>query len=317
MTPLLTIQTIDPGVAALAATLLVAAIGLALAGWSGMTFNKPASRRASGSWQMRAGLATACAMAAFIITQWPVVTLWGGVAGWFIPTLRSSKTHRQQAVARVDAIADWIETVRGSVAGYAGLQQALKSSAEFAPAPIQAEVNALVARLQHNSTSSAVRHFAHDMSHPMADLVAACLMLTERNAAGNLPQVLSMTAQAARDNASLLRQVEAGRASTQSQGKLVALVTGCVSLLLVVFRRDFVSSYDSFTGQIALFIICSIFFVSGVAMYRLSKPAEVERVFGKVGAGNAPPSSETPERSDDQMETNPEQGEEDPCLPLL
>lgn len=285
MISLLTIRSIDPGLAAMIAILSVLALAVGLAGWKGIEFSAtPAARRKETGVEVRIALAVGCAVAAFIVTRWPVLTVYAAIGGWFIPTLRANKSKRREAIARVDAIAEWIETVRGNVAGYAGLQQALKASAEFAPEPIQPEVRALVARLQHNTIAESVRQFAKDMAHPMADLVAACLILTERNSAGNLPQVLSMTAQTARDNASLLRQVEAGRASTQSQGRLVALITGSVSLLLVLFRREFVESYDSTVGQIALFVICSIYLVSGIAMYRLSRPAEVERVFGRVGA---------------------------------
>ena len=62
----------------------------------------------------------------------------------------------------------------------------------------------------------------------MPDMVVSCLVLASSRSAGSLAPVLAKTAQAARDSASMMRQIDAGRRASQSQAKLVAIVTGLI-----------------------------------------------------------------------------------------
>lgn len=53
-------------------------------------------------------------------------------------------------------------------------------------------------------------------------------------------------------------------------------------LFLVVFRRDFLAPYDTLGGQIALTVIGGLFTFAGYAMYKLGRPKEPVRVFGRL-----------------------------------
>lgn len=228
--------------------------------------------------------AAVAAAAMFAVTGWPVPTLFAALGGWFFLTMKNAKRRRRESIDRVDAIASWVESVRDNISGSAGLQQALRMSADHAPGPIRGEVRDLVLRLQHESVTVALRRFAADLAHPTADMAVGCLILASSRSAGSLASVLAKTAQAARDSASMMRHVDAGRVATQSQAKIVSLIAGCGALFLIISQREFVAPFASTNGQIALFVICTMVSISAFAIYQLSKPVHPTRVFKGVEA---------------------------------
>jgi hypothetical protein len=123
-------------------------------------------------------------------------------------------------------------------------------------------------------------------------MAVGCLILASSRSAGSLASVLAKTAHAARDSASMMRQVDASRTATQSQAKLVGLISGLGAMFLIASSRKFVAPYDTFGGQIALFIICGVFTASAVVLYTLSKPVTPERVF--KGVEQAPAETQVP-----------------------
>lgn len=213
------------------------------------------------------------------LTRWPVAALFVGAVGAFLPTLTVAKKRRRESIERVDAIATWVESLRDTMAASAGIHQALRASAAVAPAPIRTEVRDLVVRLQHESTSDALRRFAADVAHPLADMVVATLILATARSAGRLQDALAMASRTARDSASMMRHIESGRASVQAQSKLAGLVSAGIVAIIITTRRDFLTPFDSIAGQIAMFIICSMFFGSAFMLYRLSKPVDPRRIF--------------------------------------
>jgi Flp pilus assembly protein TadB len=222
--------------------------------------------------------------AAFITTGWPVMMGFGALAGWFLPTFATAKRRRRESVERIEAIAVWTESLRDTMAASAGLQEALRTSARVAPNPIRTEVRDLALRLQHQTTTAALRQFAADMAHPLADLVVASLVLAASRHGGSLQSVLLMTAKAARDSAAMMRHVEAGRARIYSQARMAGWVSFGMIGFLILTQRDFLAPFGTLAGQIMLLVIGGAFFGSGVAVYRLSRSVEPRRVFADIEA---------------------------------
>ena len=276
---------VDTQTAVIAAVLGAFGLVLILVGWLGIippfTSNKALATEV-GELGIRVACTIGGALGLYVYTGWPVAGIFGGIAGWFFLTLKNAKRRRHEAIDRVDAIATWVENLRDNISGSAGLQQALRMSADHAPGPIRNEVRDLVLRLHHEAVAPSLRRFAADVAHPTADMAVGCLILASSRSAGSLASVLAKTAQAARDGASMMRQVDAGRSATQSQAKLVAVITGLAALFLIASRREFVSPYDTVGGQIALTVIFATFTASAVALYQLSKVVEPERVFRGV-----------------------------------
>lgn len=266
---------------------VIAAIGVLLvaAGWFGLLPTGSAkSDAAKGVAQtsMGLGLAAGGFVAGFLLTGWLALALWFAAFGAFMPTLRSAKRERREAINRVDAIATWVETVRDNISGAAGLTQALRNSAANAPDPIRAEVRDLVLRLQHEAVVPSLRRFAADLAHPTADMTVGCLILASTRSAGSLSEILANTSQAARDSASMMRQIDAGRVQNQSQAKMVAIIAGVISLLMILTDGDFLDPYDTIAGQVVLFVIGAFGAGATTAMYRLARPQTPMRVFAGV-----------------------------------
>jgi len=286
--PLLGIGILDTRGVVVAVSLAALGLVILTAGWFGVipVVNRT-KVRAIGETGARILGATGAATVLFAISGWPVVAGFGAVGGWFAITLKNAKRERKAAIERVDAIATWVESIRDNISGAAGLQQALRNSGNHVPEPIRAEVRDLVLRLQHESVVPSLRRFAADIAHPTADMTVGCLILASTRSAGSLAGVLANTAQAARDNAAMMRQVEASRVASQSQAKLVGGIAGAMSLFIVLSQGEFVDPYDSFVGQIALFFMCAAVAGSVLSMYRLARPVPPIRVFQGVEIAEA------------------------------
>lgn len=282
---------VSPTRFALAVMLCVVGLLLIGAAFLGL-LPEPKRRTDSGSEREVETIATRLVFAligvvtVFMATGWPVGMLYAGLGGFFFPTFASAKRQRRAAIDRIEAIATWTESLRDTMAASAGLQEALRTSARVAPEPIRAEVRDLALRLQHQSTSSALRQFAADMKHPLSDLVVASLVLSASRHGGSLQSVLLMTARAARDSAAMMRQVEAGRARIYSQARMAGWVTFLMASFLILTQEAFIRPYSTFAGQLALLVIGGAFFGSGVAVYKMSRPVEPRRVFADIESWN-------------------------------
>lgn len=215
----------------------------------------------------------------FVGTGWPVMAFFLAIGGFYIPTLSGAKAARRAEIEKVEAMATWIESVRDNIAGSAGLTQALRQSADNAPQIIRGPIRDMALRLQHQSIQLALKKLAAELANPSSDLVVACLVLATTRSAGGLGTALAQTAQTARDSATMMRQIEASRAASASQARVTAIITAAMAAGLILFKRDFVEPYNSFGGQIALFIIMSLAAGTVVMLQNMSKPNVPERVF--------------------------------------
>ena len=286
LSPLLAFGIVDQDTVVLASVLAASGLLLIVGGWFGLlpafTTDSSTGTGSASRVPMRLGLTAIGVVGGFLLTGWPVFAFFAGAFGAFYPTLRHAKRERRDAIDRVDAIATWVETIRDNISGAAGLTQALRNSASNAPEPIRAEVRDLVLRLQHESVVPSLRKFAADVAHPTADMAVGCLILASSRSAGNLSTILANTAQAARDSASMMRHVEAGRVQHQSQAKMVAGIAGAVSLMMILGDGEFLEPYNTLGGQIGLFVICMMGAVAVGALYKLAKPVPPVRVFAGV-----------------------------------
>ena len=100
---------------------------------------------------LRIGLAVGAAVVVGAATGWPVGAVLAGLAGWGAPGLLGGAKRHQAAVGRIEAVAGWAEMLRDTMAGSAGLEQAIVATAPLAPLPIRAEVATLAVRLRRRA----------------------------------------------------------------------------------------------------------------------------------------------------------------------
>jgi Flp pilus assembly protein TadB len=260
---------------------------LVIAGWRGIDLPRPtrtSTRPKVERANLRIGLAVGAAVVVGAATGWPVGALLAALAGWGAPGLLTGAKGGSLAVARIEAIAGWAEMLRDTMAGAAGLEQAIVATAPVAPLPIRAEVVTLAVRLEGERLAPALRAFADEVADPTCDLVVAALILAAEHQAQRLGELLGSLAQAARDQATMRLRVEAGRARTRTSVRVIVGATGGLALGLAIVNRGYLAPYDSAVGQLVLLLVGGVFAAAFMWLAKMTRPASVERFLGNGAA---------------------------------
>ena len=200
-------------------------------------------------------LAVAAGMAGVVFTRWPVAALAAAGLGWFSTDLFGGKGARERAIARTESIASWTEMLRDTLSGAHGLEEAIITSAEIAPAAIRPEVTSLAIRLERDPLDRALRSFAEDLAHPSGDLVVTALTLAAGGSVGDLNELLGTLALAAREEAAMRLRVDAARARLRTAVRVIAGVTGVTALGLILLNRPYLDVYGAPIGQLVLAVV--------------------------------------------------------------
>jgi Flp pilus assembly protein TadB len=279
------------GMTTLAAALLGGLAGLgaliAVAGWLGTPVrDERASRRGRGLDQLnlRLGLAVAAAVLVGALTRWPVAMAAAALFGWTAPTLLGARARRRREAERTEAVARWAEQLRDTMTAAAGLHEAIGVTARVAPLPIRSEVQELAARLRRVPLADAARHFSAAIGNAAGDQVAVALILASERHGARLAEVLGRVAAATRAEAALHLRIEAQRARTYSQARLISGVIAGVVAVYVVLNREYLAPFATVSGQLVLALVCGLWFASLWALVRLAEVASGERLLGQVAA---------------------------------
>lgn len=219
----------------------------------------------------RVPFAIAAGLILLVVTRWPVLAVAGGVLVFFGPALFGGGASEKRAIAQLEGLAAWTESLRDTIAGAVGLEQAIPATAYAAAPAISPELIALSDRLRvRTPLPVALQRFADDLDDPSADLIVAALMLNARLRGPGLRDVLTSLAGSAREELEMRRRVVASRASTRRSVQIVVGISVFFVLGLTLFNRSYVEPYSSFIGQLVLLIVLAFFGAGFVWMRRLS-----------------------------------------------
>ncbi|MPZ93844.1 MAG: type II secretion system protein [Propionibacteriales bacterium] len=214
-----------------------------------------------------------------VVTEWIVMAFALGflVAMW--TRIFGGASSERAQIARLDGLASWTESLRDTIAGAVGLEQAIPATAVNASPTIKPQLNLLVDRLRiREPLHDALMKFADDLDDPSADLIVAALILNARLRGPGLREVLSSLSESAREELDLRRKVEAQRKSTRRSVQVVVAITLGVAGMLAIFNGEYVEPYNSFTGQIVL-AVCVAIFAGGILWLRKLAGIEVPERF--------------------------------------
>jgi Flp pilus assembly protein TadB len=203
-----------------------------------------------------------------VVTRWPVAAIaaTGLALAW--PFLVGGARSERRAAERLEALAIWTESLRDTIAGAVGLEQAIISTSR---APIAAELVTLADRLRVRVPLPVALHrLADDLDDPSADLVVAALLLNSRLRGPGLRQVLTSLSGSARAELEMRGRVLAGRAATRRSVQIVVAFTIGFVLLLVLFNPSYVEPYNHPFGQLVLVIVIGFFGLGFLWLKRLS-----------------------------------------------
>lgn len=230
----------------------------------------------------RFGISVVVTIVVWLLTRWPMAGVSAGAVAAMIPLLLDARRQRDADLERLEAIASWAEMLRDTIASHAGLTQAIDITAEVAPLPIRAEVRTLSLRCQRMPLSSALREFAADMDDAAADLIVSALVIADEHQAQNLSGLLGEIAGSSREMASMRLRIEASRARTFASARSMIIITFGIAVGLVTFSPEFLSPYDTATGQLVLGLIGALFAGAVAGLISLSKPEPAPRLLAGI-----------------------------------
>jgi Flp pilus assembly protein TadB len=211
-------------------------------------------------------------LVALLATRWPALAVGIGVLVAFWPAMFGGLREERNAITRLEGLAAWTESLRDTIAGAVGLEQAIPATAYAASPSIQPQLRLLVDRLRVRvPMPAALLRFADDLDDPSADLVVAALILNARLRGPGLRQVLTTLADSARAELDMRQRVMASRASTRRSVQIIVGVTVLFVIGLPLLNRTYVEPYGTPAGQLVLAVVLGIFALGFLWMRRLSR----------------------------------------------
>lgn len=215
-----------------------------------------------------------------LITRWPVAVIAATTAGWFIP-LPGQRARRTSAEGRTEAIALWTEMLRDAAGTARGIEGMLTATAPSAPVAIRTEVLRMARRLEYEPIDVALDGLAHDLAHPIGDLVVTALRLAATAGAKRVRLVLDDLATAAHQEASMHRRVDVARQRPRTTMQLVAVIVGVFIGGLLVFSRSYLHPYSTPLGQLVLAVVAVYWALGLMWMSRMGRLAEQDRFLAR------------------------------------
>lgn len=232
----------------------------------------------------RVPVAVGAGLLVLLLTRWVVAAAAFGVLILMWDRLFGGSKEARRSVARIDALAAWTESLRDTIAGAVGLEQAIPATTHAAAPAIRAELESLSDRLRVRvPLPEALQRFADELDDSGADLIIAALMLNARLRGPGLRDVLSSLADSARAELDMRQRVNAGRRSTERSVQIVVGVSVFFVVGLALFNPTYVEPYNSPVGQIVLTVVLA-FFAAGIVWLRRLSVFEVPARFLRTRA---------------------------------
>ena len=239
-------------------------LAAALMGWRPPTRTRASKGRGNALWgsaaRRRALIALGVAVLVAVLTRWPVAAGAAAAVIYLWPTMFGGGKTATGQVERVEALATWTESLRDSIAGSVGLEDAIRHSLTAAPPVLQPALQRLEGRLRVQiPLTQALAAFAEEFEDSSADLVVAALILNSKLRGPGLVATLTALANAAREEVDMRRRIEEGRKSLRRTALIIVGATAIFAGGMAVFSRDYVAPYSTPLGQLMLAVVLSVF----------------------------------------------------------
>ena len=237
---------------------------------------------------VRGGIALIIGILVLVATGWIVAGIGVALLVYSWRSLGGAASERK-TMARLESLATWTESLRDTIAGAVGLEQAIPSSIRVADVSLREPLTKLVDRLHTRVPMHvALRRFADDLDDPSADMIIAALIINSRLRGPGLRALLGALAVSVREELDMRRKVNAGRRSTRRSVQIVVAVSVGMAIALAVLDHTFLSPYDGVYGQFVLVIIGAIYAAGILWLRRLATFETPQRLLGTPGAATVP-----------------------------
>lgn len=220
---------------------------------------------------IRGAIAIIVGVLVLVATRWVVAGIGATLLALAWRSLGGAASERR-AMARLEGLATWTESLRDTIAGAVGLEQAIPASLRAAAPSLQEPLARLVDRMHTRMPmADALRRFSDDLNDPGADLIIAALIINARLRGPGLRDLLSALSDSVREELDMRRKVNAERRSTRRSVQIVVAVSVGLALALGIFDHSYVRAYNSVVGQMVLAIVAALYAASFLWLRKLAK----------------------------------------------
>jgi tight adherence protein B len=244
-----------------------------------------ASRRRGFGGGRLLGLAVVVTVLVLAVTRWPVAAVLAGALVALWPRLAGGGAVERRAVAKIEAVAAWTESLRDTAAAASGLEYAIPATLDSAPPLLERPLRALTYRLAARvPLPQALTLFAEEVDDAAADIVVAALSLNARQRAGGLSRVLTALAANTRAELEIRRKVLLERNAVRRQSQQVAVLGLLLAVGQAVLAPDWFAPYGTPVGQGVLAVLVGAYLALAVRLRRLADPEPQPRFLGRADA---------------------------------
>lgn len=245
------------------------------------SFTEPPPRREKPPWLNREVSGTVLIWIAISVviglvcwfgSGWPAVGLGAAALVWVFKFWLRANRERAVYFKTTEAISTWVDMVKDSLAGGAGLSQAIEATVPVAPDIVRPHVVRLAGSQRTTSQSAALRQFAEDLAHPTSDLVVQALITASEHQGRDLPNLLAKTSEQARARNASVLQTESERAQLYTEAWIMVLAISLLGVVITLIARDFFTPYDTPIGQMVLTGLMAVVVGSIASLIHAGRP---------------------------------------------
>jgi Flp pilus assembly protein TadB len=237
-------------------------------------------RQLRALFSIRGGIALIAGILVLVATGWIVAGVGVALLVYSWRSLGGAASERK-TMARLESLATWTESLRDTIAGAVGLEQAIPSSVRVADVTIREPLVKLVDRLHTRvPMHTALRRFADDLDDPSADMIIAALIINSRLRGPGLRALLGALVTSVREELDMRRKVNASRRSTRRSVQIVIGVSVGMAVALAVLDHTFLAPYDGVFGQLMLVVIGAMYAAGILWLRRLATFETPQRLLG-------------------------------------
>lgn len=203
---------------------------------------------------------------------WPAVGAGAAALVWVGKFWFRASRERKIYFRTTEAISTWIDMVKDSLSGGAGLSQAIESTVTVAPEIVRPHVLRLASSQRTMSQSWALREFGAALAHPTSDLVVQALITASEHQARDLPRLLAKTSEQARARNAAVLQAESERAKLYTEARAMVVAVIVLGTIIAIVAHDFFKPYDNLLGQMILGFIMVLMVGSAAALVQAGRP---------------------------------------------
>ena len=228
------------------------------------------ARKALADRTLQIVLAFALALGGWYATGWLAAAALGAMAGYVGPLMLQAPKKRRDVTDEIEAYSQWAEQVRDLVGASGSLFEAVRLSAENAPARLRPAVINMTSLARTLGLPHALNWFAAEMRSPFADRLVLGMKIAWDSGA-RVTEAFESTARGMRNEVEMRRRNEVANSRAWTQVVAILFVTIISVGFMFVFNRGFFEPFGSTTGQVILLAVGVLIFGNVFWVLKLSE----------------------------------------------